>query len=451
MIPFTLKTIARFLHAEWLGNDCTIDTISTDSRVLAGKQSLFVALRGKQFDGHDFAKKSNSTALLVNRPLPINVPQLIVADTHSALGQLGVWVRQQITTRVVALTGSSGKTLVKEMTSAILQECGQVLKTDGNCNNQIGVPLTLLQLTPSHDFAVIELGANQPTEIAWMIKLIQPETTLINNVSPAHLDGFKSLSGVAQAKSEIFTGLPINGCAILNADSNDWLRWKELLKEKAVWRFSVHKSVGVDFFASNVEHKRDSLCFTITTPRGKCSVRLALLGEHNIANALAACALAISVGADLPAVSSGLGKIRPLSGRINPILLRKNQLLLDDTYNANVSSMNAAIQVLNTMTGYRVMVVGDMAELGEQAIKWHQLIGENIRKTNIDKVLSVGRLSYFISQTSRRGEHFQDKDQIVTRLTQLLSAKKTITILIKGSRSAGMEKVVQILEEITRC
>lgn len=251
MIPFTLSAIAPVLNAERVGSDGTIETLVTDSRAPAAAQRcLFVALKGDQFDAHDFAEQAvaaGATALLVNRRLPLDVPQLVVADTRRALGQLGAWVRQQVPSRVVALTGSSGKTSVKEMTAAILRQCGQVLATEGNFNNDIGVPLTLLRLTPAHDFAVIELGANHLGEIAWTTDLVRPETALVNNLSAAHLAGFGSLSGVAQAKGEIFAGLPANGRGILNADSHDWPHWQQVLGHKAVWRFAVQAADGVDF------------------------------------------------------------------------------------------------------------------------------------------------------------------------------------------------------------
>ncbi|CAK8744044.1 UDP-N-acetylmuramoyl-tripeptide--D-alanyl-D-alanine ligase [Sodalis praecaptivus] len=279
MIPFTLSAIVPVLNAERVGGDRTILSVVTDSRApSAAEDSVFVALKGEQFDAHDFAEQAvaaGAVALLVNRLLPLDVPQLIVADTRRALGQLGAWVRQQVPARVVALTGSSGKTSVKEMTAAILRQCGRVLATEGNFNNDIGVPLTLLRLTPEHDFAVIELGANHLGEIAWTTDLVRPETALVNNLSAAHLAGFGSLSGVAQAKGEIFAGLPANGRGILNADSHDWPHWQQVLGHKAVWRFAVHAAEGVDFFASDIVSDQQGVRFILHSPQGsvRCGCR----------------------------------------------------------------------------------------------------------------------------------------------------------------------------------
>lgn len=222
------------------GQDLTIEAVTTDTRkVTAG--CLFVALKGERFDAHDFAqqaKDNGAGALLVNRKLDIDLPQIVVKDTRLAFGELAAWVRQQVPTRVVALTGSSGKTSVKEMTAAILSQCGNTLYTAGNLNNDIGVPMTLLRLTHEHEYAVIELGANHQGEIAWTVSLTRPEAALVNNLAAAHLEGFGSLAGVAKAKGEIYTGLPDDGIAIMNADNNDWLNWQSIIGSRKTWRFS---------------------------------------------------------------------------------------------------------------------------------------------------------------------------------------------------------------------
>ncbi|MCR3755480.1 MAG: D-alanyl-D-alanine-adding enzyme [Sodalis sp. Psp] len=455
MIPFSLYDIASVLNADRTGADCTILSVATDSRkVRNNKKCLFIALKGKKFDAHDFAAQSVSAgaaALLVSRKLPLDVPQLVVADTRIALGQLGAWVRQQVPARVVALTGSSGKTLVKEMTATILHRCGHVLATKGNFNNDIGVSLTLLRLTPEHDFAVIELGANHLGEIAWTTDLVRPETALVNNLSAAHLAGFGSLSGVARAKGEIFIGLPDNGRGILNADSHDWQHWLQVLGHKAIWRFAVHATDGVDFFASDIANDQQGVRFILHSPKGACSVRMPLQGWHNIANALAASALSLSVGATLSAVAAGLEQLQAVPGRLFPIVLGVDQLLLDDSYNANVGSMIAATQVLAEMPGYRVMVVGDMAELGDKEAEYHRQVGKAIGMAGIDKVLSVSRLSHLIGEASGRGEHFQNKASLTSRLVQLLSEHAVITVLVKGSRSAAMDQVVRALQGKALC
>ncbi|QWA10130.1 UDP-N-acetylmuramoyl-tripeptide--D-alanyl-D-alanine ligase [Sodalis ligni] len=452
MINVSLRTLAPLLDGELIGADCTVESVTTDSRAV-GESCLFVALQGENFDAHDFvpqAVAAGARALLVSKRLPVDVPQLLVSDPRRALGLLGAWVRRQVPAKVVALTGSSGKTSVKEMTAAILRQCGQVLATAGNFNNDIGVPLTLLRLTPEDAFAVIELGANHIGEIAYTAALVRPDSALVNNIAAAHLEGFGSLEGVARAKGEIFSSLPDEGYAIINADSHDWPNWQSLLRRQTVWRFSVTDKTA-EFHAEGIKAQGGSVFFTLHTPLGACPVTLPLPGRHNVANALAASALALSAGAPLEAISAGLAKLAAVPGRLFPISLGNNRLLLDDSYNANVGSMTAAAQVLGEMPGYRVMAVGDMAELGDQAAQCHRQVGEAVRRAGIDKVLSVGKLSGLIGESSGCGEHFSDQASLTSRLAQLLSEHAVITVLVKGSRSAAMEQVVRALQEKVSC
>jgi len=453
MIALSLQTLAQITAGVLTGGNATITEVTTDTRkVTAG--CLFIALKGERFDAHDFAADavaSGAAALLVSRRLQIEVPQVVVSDTRIALGMLAAWVRQQVKTRVVALTGSSGKTSVKEMTAAILRQCGETLYTAGNLNNDIGVPLTLLRLNETHQYAVIELGANHQGEIAWTTGLTRPESALINNLAAAHLEGFGSLEGVAKAKGEIFLGLPENGTAIINLDSNDLPRWQAQLTQQRIWRFSVTEGVEADFYARDVMVKPQGTAFTLHTPQGDVAVMLPLPGRHNIANALAASALALSVGAPLEAIAQGLATLKAVPGRLFPVVLGPQKLLLDDSYNANVGSMTAAAQVLADMPGYRVMVTGDMAELGTEAVACHRQVGEAAQRAGIDKVLSVGSLSQHISDASGVGEHFSDKAALSARLLSLLSEHQVITVLVKGSRSAAMEQVIQTLQEKGTC
>ncbi|EOK0182930.1 UDP-N-acetylmuramoyl-tripeptide--D-alanyl-D-alanine ligase [Escherichia coli] len=452
MISVTLSQLTDILNGELQGADITLDAVTTDTRKLT-PGCLFVALKGERFDAHDFAdqaKAGGAGALLVSRPLDIDLPQLIVKDTRLAFGELAAWVRQQVPARVVALTGSSGKTSVKEMTAAILSQCGNTLYTAGNLNNDIGVPMTLLRLTPEYDYAVIELGANHQGEIAWTVSLTRPEAALVNNLAAAHLEGFGSLAGVAKAKGEIFSGLPENGIAIMNADNNDWLNWQSVIGSRKVWRFSPN-AANSDFTATNIHVTSHGTEFTLQTPTGSVDVLLPLPGRHNIANALAAAALSMSVGATLDAIKAGLANLKAVPGRLFPIQLAENQLLLDDSYNANVGSMTAAVQVLAEMPGYRVLVVGDMAELGTESEACHIQVGEAAKAAGIDRVLSVGKQSHVISTASGVGEHFSDKTALIARLKSLIAEQQVITILVKGSRSAAMEEVVRALQENGTC
>ena len=326
MIKVSLHFLSTLLNAEYIGRDSAdITEVTIDTRKVT-PGCLFVALKGERFDGHDFAEDAvaaGAGALLVSKHLLVAAPQLVVKDTRPALGQLAAWVRQQVPARVVALTGSSGKTSVKEMVAAILRQCGKVLYTAGNFNNDIGVPLTLLRLTPEYDFAVIELGANHIGEIAYTTDLSRPESALVNNLAAAHLEGFGSLAGVAQAKGEIFAGLPANGTAIINADSNDWPHWQETLHNKRVWRFAPLGAEDIDFFASDVRITPQVTHFTLHSPFGTVGIELPLPGRHNIANALAAAALAMSVGASLAAVREGLTQLQAV-----PVAYSRLNLLL---------------------------------------------------------------------------------------------------------------------------
>lgn len=452
MIRVSLNQLAAVLNGQLHGTDVEIIDVTTDTRKIT-PGCLFVALKGERFDAHDFAEdavNAGAGALLVSRKLPVNIPQVVVEDTRLAFGEMAAWVRKQVPTRVVALTGSSGKTSVKEMTAAILRQCGNTLYTAGNLNNDIGVPMTLLRLTPEYDYAVIELGANHQGEIAWTVGLTLPEAALVNNLAAAHLEGFGSLAGVAKAKGEIFAGLSANGIAIMNADNNDWLNWQEVIGERKIWRFSPN-AAGSDFTATNIHVTSHGTEFTLQTPKGDIDVNLPLPGRHNIANALAATALAMSVDAPLEAVKTGLADLKAVPGRLYPISLAENQLLLDDSYNANVGSMTAAAQVLSEMPGFRVMVVGDMAELGAEAQECHRQVGEAAKAAGIDCVLSVGELSEQISSASEVGEHYTDKAAVILRLKALIAEHSIITILVKGSRSAAMEQVVRALQENGTC
>lgn len=460
MIPLTLRQLAQitggmlYQATEQQAADIKIYAVETDSRKVV-RGGLFIALKGEKFDAHEFVTdvaQFGVGALLVNRRFNIDCPQVIVEDTRLSMGKLAGWVRQQSKARVVALTGSSGKTSVKEMTAAILQQCGNTLYTAGNFNNGIGVPLTLFRLTNEHQFAVIELGANHTGEIAYTTEMTRPESALVNNLFSAHLEGFGSLEGVAKAKGEIFEGLAPTGTAIINLDSHDWENWQHCISDQqTVWRFSASSMAGADFYATDISEQPLATHFCLHTPIGKIELTLPLPGKHNIANALAASALAISVGASLEDIRVGLSGLKAVSGRLFPIHLTEGKVVLDDTYNANPGSMIAAANVLSQMPDYRVMVVGDMGELGEQAVQCHREVGEAIASSDINKVFSVGVLSTHISDASGRGQHFANKADLVAALLSLLEQHKMISILIKGSRSAAMEEVVNSLKENFQC
>lgn len=452
MINVRLSQLAQLLHGELQGADMSIDNLATDSRNLSAG-SLFVALQGERFDGHNFAaaaQERGAAALLVNRYLQSPLPQLVVKHTHQALAEIAVWLREQMPAFMLALTGSSGKTTVKEMTAAILTQCGNTLFTAGNLNNEIGVPLTLLRLTAQHQFAVIELGASHSGEIAKTVKLVQPQAALVNNLAAAHLAGFGSPQGVAQAKGEIFSALAPHGIAIINADSHDLARWQAAIGNRTIWRFSLADSQS-EFYASQVQQRMNGSEFTLHTPAGSIAITLSLAGRHNITNGLAAAALAMAAGAPLSAIQRGLALVKPMPGRLFPIAISEQQYIIDDSYNANVGSMLAAIDTLAQSPGYRVLVAGDMAELGKQAGQCHRQAGVAAQLAGIDQVLTIGSLSAALSDACDRGEHMASKSLLIARLRQLLATHPAITIVIKGSRSSAMEQVVQALQEEDAC
>ncbi|EUD09127.1 UDP-N-acetylmuramoyl-tripeptide--D-alanyl-D-alanine ligase [Providencia alcalifaciens] len=452
MIPITLNQLAQVTQGRIINatnHDLILLNVSTDSRKIEAS-CLFIALKGERFDAHEFARQvveAGATALLVDHQLDVNCPQVIVEDTRIAMGQVAGWVRQQSKARVVGLTGSSGKTSVKEMTASILGQRGNTLYTAGNLNNDIGVPLTLFRLTDEYQFAVIEMGANHPHEIEYTTNIVKPETALVNNLFGAHLAGFGSPEGVAKAKGEIYQGLPEEGTAIVNLDSYSD-KW-QFGSRQTVWYYSLTEKA--DFYPSNIQIKQLTTDFTLHTPVGQVEITLPLPGVHNIANVLAASALAISVGATLEDIKQGIATTKAVPGRLFPVRLSDTKVVLDDTYNANDGSMIAAINVLAKMPGYRILVAGDMGELGDYAHECHERVGLAAKQAGLDKVLSVGQLSEIISQSSERGEHFTVKQDLLTRLIPLAQQNDVVSILVKGSRSSAMEDVVNALKECFEC
>lgn len=449
MISLTLSTIASAVDGQLVGKDLSIDNIGIDTRALT-KGDLFLAIKGPNFDGHKFieqAEKTGCAALIVNHQVETSLPQIIVNDTHKALGQVASFVKQTVAPKTVAITGSSGKTTVKEMTTAILSRVGKVLATKGNFNNDIGVPLTLLRLDHSHDYAVVELGANHLGEIAYTTGLTQPDVALINNIAAAHLEGFGSLCGVARAKGEIFEGLPENGVALYNQDCKFADKWQWRLENKKVRRFScVSES---DCFSSNVVlDDRGCASFCLNTHVGNTFIELTVPGKHNVCNAVAAAIIAIEFGVSLDDIRLGLADMKAVQGRSNIYQLNSNLRLIDDTYNANVESIKAATDLLASYPGKRILILGDMGELGTDARNYHQEVGEYALDSGVEHLLTVGVLSQVTAdafyKTEEANFHFSSKLDLVEALKPLIeNEEQQISILIKGSRSAHMEDVVK--------
>ncbi|GBK96242.1 UDP-N-acetylmuramoyl-tripeptide--D-alanyl-D-alanine ligase [Haemophilus influenzae] len=457
MIKLSTVQLAQILQAKLIGDEnVQVAEINTDTRKSVSN-SLFFALKGEKFDAHQYldqAVSQGALALVVQQEnSSILVPQLVVKDTRIALGELAKWLREKINPRTVAMTGSSGKTTVKEMTASILQHTAAdseaVLFTNGNFNNDIGVPLTLLRLTEKHRFAVIELGANHQNEINYTTKLVQPNAALINNIAPAHLEGFGSLAGVVQAKGEIYRGLTKNGVAIINAEHNHLDIWQKEISNHAIQYFN-----GKDYSVKNVQGNEQGSAFTLVSPQGEIDISLPYLGEHNVKNALAATALAMNVGATLADVKAGLEQRSQVKGRLFPIQVTPNLLLLDDTYNANKDSLCSAIDVLKSYDAFRILCVADMKELGENSLAIHREVGQYINLVNLDLVCSYGNESAVISEAVL-GKHFTDKTEMVDFLVPLienqLQQNKKVVVLGKGSRSMKMEDVIYSLKDKIKC
>lgn len=469
MIPLTLKEISEVVQGVLIAenNGVIINAINTDSRSLKQSQ-LFLALKGPNFDGHRFVEQAQTkgcAAVIVDHKQTFvqgnALPQIIVNDTRIALGKLGAYVKAKVSPKTVGITGSSGKTTVKEMVAAILSRLGNVLATQGNFNNDIGVPLTLLRLESEHDFAVIEMGANHIGEIAYTTHLVKPDVAAINNIAAAHLEGFGDLCGVARAKGEIFEGLTDDGVALYNQDSRYANKWQWRLTGKNVRRFSCFNKS--DCYSSDVVLD-DNGCasFKLNTDQGDTYIELAVPGKHNVCNAVAAAAIVQEFGASLDDIRLGLLLMSPVKGRLNLFQLSPQCRLIDDTYNANVESVKAAIDLLSSYPGRQILVLGDMGELGTDARRYHQEVGEYAAKQLITDVLTLGVLSqssadaFLLAQekspqtqpvqtkSKACGKHFSSREQLLTHLhDSIFDEKQHISILVKGSRSAHMEHVVE--------
>lgn len=441
MIEYTLAKLAQALSAAHTGADVTVSRIGTDTRKLQ-PGDVFIALQGPNFDGHDFiaqAAQQGAIAAIVSKDVTAAIPLLKVADTRLALGEIAKLHRQQIDIPYIAITGSCGKTTTKTLTAAIFAQCGNTLATQGTLNNDIGVPLTLLNLTKQHQYAVIELGANHLGEIDYIAAITQPDVAVITNAGPVHLEGFGSLEGVAQGKGEIYQHLKPGGAAVVNADDAFADFWRGIIKQQII-TFGLHKPA--DIRARNIQlNAAQQSSFELVTSHGSTQVSLKLLGEHNIANALAAAAAAYARNIPLAAIKAGLESVQPVDKRLVQKPGFNGAKLIDDTYNANPQAFKMAMQILAQAPGEKVLVIGDMGELGQDAVFYHAEIGRLAREFGIDQLHAVGKLSqHAVAEFGRGGSHYSTQEALIAAVKPLLAAN--MTVLVKGSRSARMENVV---------
>ncbi|MGO4503923.1 MULTISPECIES: UDP-N-acetylmuramoyl-tripeptide--D-alanyl-D-alanine ligase [unclassified Dyella] len=439
-----LSAIALWARGHLIGADVDVMRVTIDTRkVQAG--DLFVAIKGERVDGHDFladAMARGAAAALVTRKVDSPLPQVVVDDTALALGDLASAMRAQSNVRVIGITGSNGKTTVKTLTASILSRHGRTHVNAGNYNNELGLPLTLLAMPQDTEFAVLEMGAGKPGDIAYLAAIARPDISLVNTIAPAHLERMGSVEGVAETKGALYQALPVDGVAIINADDAFASFFAGLAGSRRQLRFGLaHKA---DIGADIVDQRVDGSHFVLSTPVGDADVHLPLAGRHNIANALAAASIALALDVPLDTIVEGLEQVPGVAGRLHLERMPAGWTLIDDSYNANPGSVGAAIDTLALADGERWLVLGDMAELGDNAVALHSGIGERARQQGIDRMFAVGPLSAAaIKAFGERGEHYADKAALTAALKQQLHGG--VTCLIKGSRSAGMDQVVAAL------
>ena len=430
--------------------------VSTDSRAIASGE-LFVALKGERFDGHDYVRDvlaCGASAAMVEcgwaeehgRDLPL----VCVADTRLALGKLAAHWRREFDIPLIGITGSNGKTTVKEMCAAIMKEHERrddldpvetVLATTGNLNNDIGVPLMLLKLSAGHRAAVIEMGMNHAGEIAYLTRLARPTVAVANNAQRAHLAGLGTLADVARAKGEIFEGLAADGVAVINADDAHADLWRQLAAGHRILSFGLDATADV---TAKAEERGFGSAVTLTTPQGTVEFELPVPGRHNVRNALAAAAACLAAGVSLGTVAEGLSGYAGITGRLQRRTGLKGALVIDDTYNANPDSMRAAIDVLAGLSGTRVLVMGDMGETGETAGQLHEEIGAYAKSRGIERLLALGELSTAaVRSFGASGRHFESVDELVAAVKNEL--REGVSVLVKGSRFMRMERVVDAI------
>ncbi len=452
MTPRSLAWIAQATGGVLHGDDGhqLVDAIAIDSRALPQDGcALFVALKGENFDGHDHvaaAASGGCVAALVSRRIDADVPQVVVADTERALAAMAAATQGERAAKVLAITGSNGKTSVKAMLVSILERCGKTYANPGNRNNEIGLPLAVIDAPEDANFAVYEMGAGKPGDIAYLTAIARPDVALVNNIASAHLERLGSLLGVADTKAAIYDALPADGMAVINADDAFAPYFSERAAGRRVLRFALDASAEIT--ARDVQLDSDRTRFLLVAPEGEIAVALSMPGRHNLRNALAATGMALAVGASLQQVRDGLDAVQPVAGRQVSHGLRSGAVLIDDSYNANPGSLDAAIESLAASGSDAWLVLGDMRELGADALALHLQAGQHAKAAGIAQLYALGPLSAAAAQGFGDGaHHFTTHAELAEALIARLGSGPHVStrVLVKGSRGSAMDRIVKQL------
>ena len=445
MTPRSLAFIAQATGGRLVGANRVVDGVATDTRALPGGDALFVALKGERFDGHAHVQAAidgGCVAALVSHELAVDAPQVIVADTERALGAFAAAVQRERHTKVLAITGSNGKTSVKTLLLSILQQLGGAYANPGNRNNEIGLPLAVLDAPDDARFAVYEMGAGKPGDIAYLTAIARPDVALVNNIAPAHLERMGSLLGVAETKGAIYDALPADGVAVVNADDSFAPSFIERAQGRRVLRFGIDAAADVQ--AQDIQLDADGARFVLASPDGDIAIALPMPGRHNVRNALAAAAMAIAVGASLEQVRAGLEAVQPVAGRLVAHALRSGAVLVDDSYNANPGSLAAGIDTLASSGDEAWLVLGDMRELGAGEIALHAQAGLQARAAGITRLFALGALSaHAVAAFGDGAREYDTHEALADALAADLHAG--VRVLVKGSRGSAMDRIVKAL------
>ncbi len=453
MIDLRLHEICNLVSGEMYGEDKVISSVSIDTRALT-KGALYVAIKGEQFDGHEFiqqAEAAGAGALLLNERIDSALPQVVVADTRLALAELAGAIRDKAQVKVCGVTGSNGKTTVKEMISAILAMQSSVLSTLGNFNNDIGVPLSLLRLEKSHEFAVIEMGANHADEIAYTSRYAKPDVVVITNVAAVHIEGFGCIDGVASAKAEIIESLSEDGVAILNADDDYFNLWRAIAGQRECLSFGLNDiaDVRAENISNTLQNEQFISTFNLVFNEQKTAIKLALAGEHNIKNALAASAACIALGVDVAQIKQGLEQLNSVKGRMQLQATKKGYRVVNDSYNANPASLQVALEAIHANATKFWVALGEFGELGTESSEIHKEMGLQIKRAGVTRLFATGELTkHTVDSFGDGASYYAQQGELIAAIQKEIECD--VVLLVKGSRSQKMDVVVNSLIDETR-